>query len=72
MPIPAVTCSANVKLEYDASSQNVVLGAVATESPTAWEWTMLSVPAGSTANVGTNGDFTNGVAAVQTTPSLGA
>jgi len=65
MPIPQVTCSADVILSYSASPQLVQLNAVATESPTAWAWTILSVPAGSTAASGVKGDFNNGVAAVQ-------
>ena len=65
MPIPVVTANADVVLNYSASAQNVALGASATESPTQWQWDMLSVPPGSTANVGTNGDFTNGIATIQ-------
>lgn len=65
MPIPVVTCNADIALRYSSGTQNVALGASATESPTSWEWVMLSVPDGSVANIGVNGSFTNGVASVQ-------
>ena len=65
MSIPEVTCGADVELLYDGSPRTVGLTATATNSPTSWRWDILSVPTGSTANVGTKGDFTDGVATVQ-------
>jgi hypothetical protein len=66
MPIPIVTCSADIVLNFSASPQAVSLGAIATNPPIlAWEWTMKSVPVGSTANIGVNGDFINGVSTTQ-------
>jgi hypothetical protein len=62
---PEVTCSADVVELYSASSRLIQLGATATESPTSWEWTILDLPDGSTANIGVKGDFTDGVATVQ-------
>ena len=64
MAIPACTAGADQSFAYSVS-QAVTLAGAATGSPTAWEWRMLSVPSGSTDNVGTNGSFTNGVATVQ-------
>lgn len=64
MSIPACTAGADQSFAY-TTSQAVTLAGAATNSPTGWEWTMLSVPSGSTDNVGTNGSFTNGVATVQ-------
>ena len=65
MAVPVVTCDADKVEDYSASSRAIQLGATATESPTSWEWTILHVPPGSTANVGTKGNFTNGVASIQ-------
>lgn len=65
MAIPAVTCGANQSYAYSASSRTISLTATATNSPTLYTWTMLDVPDGSTANVGANGDFTDGVSTVQ-------
>jgi len=69
MAIPQVTCNSDIELSYSASPQIVSLGATATGSPFSWKWTILSVPTGSEANIGTNGDFIDGIATVQT-PSL--
>ena len=65
MAIPVVTCDADVVLDYDASPRTQTLGATATGSPTSWRWDMLSVPPGSSANVGACGDFTDGIATIQ-------
>ena len=65
MAAPIVTCLADKVESYSASSRTIQLGATATGSPTSWEWTILHVPPGSTANVGTKGNFTNGVASIQ-------
>lgn len=65
MPIPAVTCGADVVLDYSASPRTISLSASATNSPTSWRWDLLSVPPGSLANVGVKGDFTDGVATIQ-------
>jgi hypothetical protein len=66
MPIPVVTCSADIVLNYSASPQVVSLGATATNEPILlWEWVIRSVPVGSTANIGTNGDFVDGISVVQ-------
>jgi len=64
MAKPEVTCGAKVYLDYDASPQTANLSASATGSPTGFTWTMLWVPPGSVANVGVNGDFTDGVATI--------
>lgn len=65
MPVPVVTCSADVVVSYAAGSRLISLGATATGSPTSWTWTILNIPAGSTADTGVKGDFTNGVATIQ-------
>jgi len=65
MAKPEVTCNADEIVLYNVSSRLILLGATATESPTSWEWTILDVPAGSTANVGVKGDFTDGIAVIQ-------
>jgi len=65
MAVPVVTCSADIVLSYDASGRTIQLNASATNSPTSWQWTILHVPPGSTANVGTKGDFVDGVSAEQ-------
>ena len=66
MPIPVVTCNADIALSYNASPQSVVLGATATNAPIlSWGWIMRSVPVGSTAHIGTNGNFTDGISASQ-------
>lgn len=67
MAKPQVTCSADVVIDYDGSPRLVSLGATAAPGPiTTWRWTILSVPPGSTAHVGTKGDFVDGVATIQT------
>lgn len=53
---------------YAASSlpKAVTLAGDATNPPIiTWEWTMLSVPTGSTANVGVNGNFNNGLSSAR-------
>lgn len=66
MAKPQVLCSADVVLDYSASSQLVALGADAAPGPiTGWRWTILSVPPGSQAHVGSKGSFVDGVATVQ-------
>ena len=65
MPIPAVTCGLDIVVDYSVSPRTQALSASATETPTSWRWDMLSVPPGSGANVGTCGDFVDGVAVVQ-------
>ncbi|MCU0913029.1 MAG: hypothetical protein MUC88_00525 [Planctomycetes bacterium] len=65
MAKPVVTCGADQVLSYSASPRTVGLTATATGSPIYWRWDILSVPPGSTANVGTHGDFVDGVATVQ-------
>jgi hypothetical protein len=69
MAIPQVTCNSDIELNYSVSSQVVSLGANATGLPFSWRWDILSVPSGSTANIGVNGNFIDGVAFVQN-PSL--
>lgn len=64
MPIPVCTAGADQSFAYSVS-QAVTLAGSATNSPTVWEWTMLSVPAGSSDNVGVNGGFNNGVSSLQ-------
>lgn len=61
MSIPVVTCGPNQSKNYSASAQSINLTVSATGSPSVYTWTMKDVPPGSTANVGVNGDFTNGV-----------
>lgn len=65
MPVPVCTAGADQSWPYSGLPQAVTLAGSATGSPTAWEWTMLSVPAGSSDNVGVNGSFTDGVATIQ-------
>lgn len=66
MAVPVVSCSVDVVVEYDASPQTISLGATASNGPiTGWAWTILSVPEGSVADVGTKGDFVDGVSAIQ-------
>lgn len=71
MAKPVVTCGADQITAYSGSAQTINLTASATESPTQWQWTMLSVPTGSSADSGSNGNFTDGVATVQN-PSFDA
>jgi hypothetical protein len=65
MAIPSVTCGPDQNLSSPGLPHTINLTASATGTPTAWEWTMLSVPPGSSANSGTNGDFTNGISSSQ-------
>jgi hypothetical protein len=65
MAIPQVTCDPDIVDVYSSLPRLTTLGAVATGAPSSWRWDMLSVPVGSSANVGINGDFVNGVAVVQ-------
>jgi hypothetical protein len=65
MAVPVVTCGSDQILTYSGSSQVVNLTASATNSPTSYAWTLLSVPPGSTALTEVRGNFTNGVATVQ-------
>lgn len=65
MAKPSVTCGADIVDVEGSLPVIAVLSALASESPTQWQWTMLSVPLGSAANVGVNGDFTDGVSTVQ-------
>lgn len=65
MPIPSVTCNADVVDVEGSLPVTAVLGASATESPTQWRWSMISVPIGSSADSGANGDFTDGEAVIQ-------
>jgi hypothetical protein len=65
MAKPSVTCGADIVDVEGSLPVPAALSASATESPTLWQWAMLSVPLGSSANVGVNGDFTNGVATIQ-------
>lgn len=65
MAIPVVTCGADIVFSYSAGTQTANLTVSATGSPTSWYWVMLSVPDGSTANVGANGNFTDGVSTTQ-------
>ena len=44
MPIPVVTCSADVVVVYDVSSRLIQLGATATNTPPSWRWDILSLP----------------------------
>jgi hypothetical protein len=65
MAIPAVTCDAKIVISWNegGGTYDAALSATATESPTGWTWTILSVPEGLEALLsGTWGDFTNGVA----------
>lgn len=65
MPVPVVTCDSDVVVSYDESSRTIQLNASATNSPTSWQWTILDVPEGSTANVGVKGDFVDGFAYIE-------
>lgn len=65
MPIPVVTCGADIELTYDLSPRIISLSANATNSPTSYTWTILEGPEGSTVKTGTKGDFVNGVSTVQ-------
>jgi len=65
MAAPVVSCGPKQTLAYSASSRTIFLTANAVPAPDTYQWQMLDVPAGSTANVGVNGDFTDGA----TTPS---
>jgi hypothetical protein len=65
MAIPAVTCDAKIVVVWNenAGLYDAALSASATESPTSWTWTILSVPVGLEAILtGVWGDFTDGVA----------
>jgi hypothetical protein len=65
MAIPVAQAGADQSFAYSASPVTVTLAGAATNSPTAWEWTMLSVPSGSSADSGSNQDFTDGVSSLQ-------
>ncbi len=65
MAKPVVTCGPDQILTYSGVAQTINLTAVATESPSQYQWDMLSVPTGSSAKSGTNGDFTNGQSTLQ-------
>jgi len=68
MAVPVVTCSAKIVIPWNEGSgiYNAALSATATESPTGWTWTILSVPVGLEALLsGTWGDFTDGVATTE-------
>jgi hypothetical protein len=69
MAIPVVTTGADITDYASALPRLCSLTAEATGTPLEYEWTLLNVPAGSTDNVGVNGDFVDGVSAVQN-PSL--
>ena len=72
MPVPAVTCGAKIVITWNegAGFYNAYFSATATNTPTSWLWTILSVPAGLEALLtGSWGDFANGVATMQG-PSL--
>lgn len=65
MAIPAVTCDAKIVVVWNENvgTYDAALSASATESPTSWTWTILSVPVGLEAILtGVWGDFTDGVA----------
>lgn len=65
MPVPAVTCGAKIVLTWNegGGTYTAALSAVATNSPTSWTWTILSVPVGLEALLtGAWGNFTDGVA----------
>jgi len=66
MPIPVSQAGADQSFAYSASPVGVTLAGAATNTPILeWDWVMLSVPAGSSANVGTNQDFSNGRSSLQ-------
>jgi len=66
MTIPVAQAGSDQVYNYSTLPKLVTLSGAATNPPiTSYEWTMLSVPDGSSANVGANGDFTNGVASIQ-------
>jgi len=66
MPIPVAQAGPTQAWLASSLPKTVTLAGGATNPPIlSWEWTMLSVPPGSTANVGVNGNFTDGVATVQ-------
>jgi hypothetical protein len=72
MPVPAVTCGPKIVIAWNegGGTYTAALSAVATNSPTSWAWTILSVPVGLEALLaGTWGDFVDGVATAQN-PSL--
>ena len=66
MPIPVAQSGADQTFAYSPTPVTVTLAGAATNTPiTSWKWTMLTVPAGSSADSGANQDFTDGVALVQ-------
>lgn len=66
MAIPQAQAGADQYWAYSSLPKLVTLAGVATNPPTlAWEWTMLSVPYGSSANIGVNNDFLAGVSTLQ-------
>lgn len=65
MAIPVAQAGADQSFAYSASDILVTLAGAGTNTPTAWEWTMLSVPSGSSADSGVNNDFTDGVSSLQ-------
>jgi hypothetical protein len=66
MAKPQVACATDVVVSYDVSARLISLGAAATNTPILeWKWTILAVPPGSSAHVGTKGDFVDGISAVQ-------
>jgi hypothetical protein len=66
MTIPVAQAGAAQSHLFSTLPTLITLEGNATNAPiTQWEWTMLGVPDGSTADVGTNGNFVDGVATTQ-------
>jgi len=66
MAIPVAQAGIDQSHAFSTLPTLVTLAGNATNGPiTAWQWSMLSVPVGSSANSGVNNDFTNGVANIQ-------
>lgn len=66
MAVPTIQAGAEQAWLYTALPKTVTLSGDATNTPILeWEWRMLYVPPGSTAAVGVNGNFLNGVAKIQ-------
>ena len=66
MAVPVAQAGADQAYAYSSLPKLVTLSGGATNPPILdWEWRMLAVPDGSSANVGSNHDFTNGVSIFQ-------
>jgi len=61
MPIPVAIADADQAWASSTLPKSISLTGSGTNSPDQYRWTMLSVPPGSAANSGVNGNFTGGV-----------